>query len=263
MAITITNSRPSMADYTPLAQYQASTPASYSLDENPILHFSYAGAGLTSSLDLPTHPTIISKTSTATDIYVLNTDLVFWFPNQECGLSVSYPDIILHAIQTQQSPSIYLQINFQLGFQGSITESDLTDDYDNPILELTITMSPEDQLRKLYSALSHCASLHPDFDSDDQEQGAGDESDSYYDNLEDEDAFPEDHQWITAENIDSMEFGNHASAALEVVLDEPIKTGIVRRRESIEAEADQEAGYDDSNNAFNQKDDTVKWRRME
>jgi nucleotide-sensitive chloride channel 1A len=79
------------------------------------------------------------------------------------GVSIPYPAISLHALQTAgdspdpPSRQLYMQLEFVDG---------VADEEDPEILELSLLSIPDEDMQKLYDAVSTCSNLHPDNNGD-------------------------------------------------------------------------------------------------
>lgn len=249
MSIIVLQERPNESELMTLAEHQASTPATFSLEENPVLHYKSVGAQLTSSVDLPGLP---ANEVTAADFYVCSSQLMVWFANRS-GLTIPYPSISLHAIQGGQPRSLYLQIEPQGGI-GQADGQGKDSDFNYAVIELTIVT--QDDVQEFYDALTRCASLHRDYDDDndddDENEGIimGSPTDDHGDMG----------PWITAENFEQGEaddigeyngLDDEELAGVEVEIEESIRAGIRRGREE-----------DDGEDGARAESEDAKWRRI-
>ncbi|KAL2269006.1 hypothetical protein VTJ83DRAFT_3852 [Remersonia thermophila] len=143
-------------DYTPLSQHLEQTPESF-FDGKPVLFYHAAGAKAwipKSQRDkLPFFPADLSSEPTApessaladqaeepveqnVDVFVNSRDLSLFSPAAECGVSIPYQQITIHAIKKLRSsdggvvfPAVYLQLDLADGGAGD-------DDFDT--IELTL-----------------------------------------------------------------------------------------------------------------------------
>lgn len=243
-SISYITSSPKDSEYVPLAEHQASTPATFSLEENPVLHHKSIDATLTSSQSIGS---IKSMDEIKSDIYVSSYELTIWLKDQSIGLNIPYRRITLHAIQMEPSPRLYLQIEPEEG-----DEEDF--------IEITITPNDRSTLRTFYKSLSDCASLHPDPEDSDDEMAAGG-NDGGDENI---DVGP----WITADNfqdggaddIGDEDFSYGEAAGIEVEMnDMPVHAGLRRTRDDEDNDT-----HDANNTATNNRtnvDENSKWRR--
>jgi nucleotide-sensitive chloride channel 1A len=177
-----------------------------------------------------------------------------WFPEHGSGISISYPSITLHAIQSAQQPSLYLQIE-----SSELVQNDNGHEHGEESLEfMEIVIVPENlsSLQKFYEALSDCASLHPDLDVDDDD-----------DEVNGHGGIMIDDGWITSDNLEegqadddvsaSSMNGDGPSASLEVAFDDKpgVRAGARRARDEL---SDNENG---SGNGQANSEDPSKWRR--
>ncbi|KAK4197709.1 regulator of volume decrease after cellular swelling-domain-containing protein [Triangularia verruculosa] len=205
MSLTTIRSPPSLGDYTPLPEHQAQTPSSF-FDTKPILH--YHGIGTKCWLSrsqlgkLPFFPTDLTSPPTPPesealspeshsdtveqkiDVFVNSQNLTVFSPQAECGLSIPYHQISIHAIQKigpeKRYSSVYLQLE--------LAEGGSEEDFET--VELTLIPQPKEQQQteetigerkpkteteRLFEAISECSNLNPDPVQDgdeDDEDGA-------------------------------------------------------------------------------------------
>jgi nucleotide-sensitive chloride channel 1A len=160
--------------------------------------------------------------------------VILFTPANGKGVTLSYPAIALHALGSHEStPAVYLQVNLH---------DALTVNSDDDVQTLDIHLVPASSdsaaegsspAKALYEALSACADLHPDPNSDSEEEedttlGAG--------------------GWITSENMHDFvdEDGNFIGAS-----NLGAGAGTIRGRE----EADEEDTNGDG------ADGETKWQR--
>ncbi|KAG6133631.1 hypothetical protein E4U38_002731 [Claviceps purpurea] len=177
MLPTTIRSPPSLADYTPLAEYQSQTPESFSNGKS-VLHFHLEGAAASipasqrSALAIfpadspPTEGEAASTNGDAeqtlkqtVDVFVHSENCTIFCPNTESGVSIPYPSISIHAVTRspaqdgEGNSSVWMQLDFADG--GS-------DDDDFNTVELTISPADSEDAQKLYDAVANCSNLHPD-----------------------------------------------------------------------------------------------------
>lgn len=116
-----------------------------------------------------------------------NRNFTIYSPKAQCGLSLPYPTITLHAIKKVQNtavageefPSVYLQLELSDG--GADDES-----YDT--VELTLIPGPPssgadknspqpEEAKNMFEAISECSNLNPDPAAEDEDSDGGDEYD--------------------------------------------------------------------------------------
>jgi nucleotide-sensitive chloride channel 1A len=113
-------------------------------------------------------------------------NLILFSPAQGKGISLSYPAIALHALGSHEStPAVYLQLN--LHDTDLINSDDDVETLDLHLIPRSTNNTDEgsNPAKALYEALSACADLHPDPNSD----------------TEEEDTAPGAGGWITSENM--------------------------------------------------------------
>ncbi|KAJ4288247.1 hypothetical protein N0V88_007437 [Collariella sp. IMI 366227] len=158
-------------DYTTLAEHQEQTPDSFATN---------------SPREQRPEETVEQKV----DLFVNSRNLSIFCPSAECGVSIPYQQISIHALKTlrtpddQTFPSVYLQLELAEGGAGD-------DDFDT--VELTLipqqppsttttpanTTKPEAIL--LFNAISECSNLNPDpvqNGDDENEDEYGDSTDA-------------------------------------------------------------------------------------
>lgn len=252
LGISILDTAPKDTEFTPLADHAASTPASFSLDTDPVLHynlplatlrilgdgFSLLPAPLTAS-SLP--PDISAEAGLPCEVKIASSRLFLWFPAQDFGYAIAYPSITLHGIAS--STSIYLQV------AASTDETEFAELYLD---------TPDSQ--PVYDALCTCAGLHADPDSEEEGNG-GIALDLDVDmdlGLEDYEAGGDDDGWtkgghVAAENEEE----GVGRAGLEIAIeDDDVRAGVRRRRS--------EGGEDVASNGTDKPENdgsAEKWRR--
>ncbi|KAL6879068.1 regulator of volume decrease after cellular swelling domain-containing protein [Trichoderma novae-zelandiae] len=185
MLPTTIRSPPAEADYTPLAEYQSQTPESFT-DGKPVLHYHLTGAKATiprsqcGSLaifpqDSPAAPNASNEDGAAeelveqtVDVFATSENFVIFSTQAEAGVSIPYPTISIHALQTVDGQqAVWMQLDLADG--GS-------DDSDFQTVELTIipsqnpSSSEAGSAKQLYEAMANCSDLHPDPEDDDDDE---------------------------------------------------------------------------------------------
>ncbi len=209
--------------------------------------------------------------------------LLLYSPSSEVGISIPYPAISLHAIQSVPAPSageqqgLYMQLLSQLpdaeAEEGGEEEDSISltiipqNDAPPPPTTTDPDSTSEDHTPQpptvaMFTALSNCSNLHPDPVNDEQQLGGLQESTLFHagmiapgnasGNLPP--PMPGSGGWITAENMGEYfdEEGNwigEDSAGQDDTLG--VGAGTVRPREDDEDEAAYENGMTDD----------AKWRR--
>ncbi|KAK1760415.1 regulator of volume decrease after cellular swelling-domain-containing protein [Echria macrotheca] len=196
-------SSPSLADYTPLSEYQEQTPASF-VSAKPILYYhGKAKAWIPSAQrgSLPIFPADLSSRPSApenstlddqaeetveqaVDLFVNSETLTLYSPAAEIGVSIPYPLVSIHAVKTlgsgeQTYPSVYLQLNLSDGGPGDdefdTVELTLIPAAESTSQEPTAGASPaKSEAAKLFEAISECSDLNPDPAGEDDEEDEDD-----------------------------------------------------------------------------------------
>ncbi|CAO3583979.1 unnamed protein product [Absidia cylindrospora] len=121
-------------------------------------------------------------------LYVCESMLHFYSESSGAGISVEYPDVIIHAISRQNNePAIYCQLDAGLFFPNQQLPED--EDQDDIVTELTFTPADSNSLEDIYLAMSDCAALHPDEEFLAEQaalEGDDDDDQKYYANPSDE-----------------------------------------------------------------------------
>ncbi|KAK4099555.1 glycosyltransferase family 31 protein [Parathielavia hyrcaniae] len=187
-----------LSDYVPLSEHQEQTPDSF-YDGKPVLHYhaTSAKAWIPGSQlgKLPFFPADLSSEPTApensalngqteetieqrVDLFVNSRNLSIFCPSAECGVSIPYQQISIHAVKTLRSstsdqtfPSVYLQLELAEGGAGD-------DDFDTVELTLIPNLQPSSgstaqseggpaptrkpEATQLFEAISECSNLNPD-----------------------------------------------------------------------------------------------------
>ncbi|KAL2131045.1 hypothetical protein VTI74DRAFT_5608 [Chaetomium olivicolor] len=197
MSLQTVRSPFALSDYTPLAEHQEQTPDSF-YDGKPVLHYHATGAKAwipKSQLGkLPFFPADLASAPTApessalsgqseenveqkVDLFVNSRNFSIFCPSSECGVSIPYQQISIHALKTlraadnQTFPSVYLQLELAEGGAGD-------DDFDTVELTLIPRQAPspttttetdpstptpsKPEATLLFEAISECSNLNPD-----------------------------------------------------------------------------------------------------
>ncbi|KAK6092907.1 hypothetical protein MT418_006900 [Batrachochytrium dendrobatidis] len=149
------------------------------------------------------------------DLYITQSQLLWFDPATKINVSIDYPSIMIHAISRQgdliaEGPYIYCQISGSACTENTGTAISVNDpsteasvaDGDSSI-EMRLVPDDPTSLDAIYQAMSDCAALHPDPDMDMDE----DESDN--------EAWTFDP--ATAEDLQFSEVGRAALEHLESV----------------------------------------------
>ncbi|KAI4254380.1 MAG: hypothetical protein L6R42_007220 [Xanthoria sp. 1 TBL-2021] len=221
------------------------------------------------------------------DIWVTSDKFLLFSPTLSTGVSIPYPSITLHAIQRSPvTPSLLLQLLSSAGPQfddhdpeGTISltiipQNSNANGYNNePPPPTPITPRPAlseaemmnthpNAVEKLFSALSACADLHPDHDSnsdfDLEDDAPHEDSGALYTQIDGlPPPMPGSGGWITAENVGEFfdEEGNYRGG-------EGLGEGAGRVRER---EDDDEGGVVGANgdrvDGHEGETEETKWRR--
>ncbi|KAK4247042.1 glycosyltransferase [Corynascus novoguineensis] len=213
MSLQTVRSPFAISDYTPLSEHQEQTPDSF-YDGKPVLHYHATGAKAwipkAQRGKLPFFPADLSSAPTSpegdalngqieetleqkVDLFVNSRNLSIFCPSTECGVSIPYQQISIHAIKTLRAgagdetahPSVYLQLELAEGGAGD-------DDFDT--LELTLipqhtaslssdapvaagngetATAAKSEAALLFEAISECSNLNPDpvQDGDEDDEG--------------------------------------------------------------------------------------------
>ncbi|KAL8770411.1 MAG: hypothetical protein Q9209_003837 [Squamulea sp. 1 TL-2023] len=214
------------------------------------------------------------------DVWVTSDKLLLFSATLSTGVSIPYLSISLHAIQRSPQPSLLLQLLSSSGPQfddhdpeGTISVTitptgSLADEQGSPPIATTDSRPSEDEasrvhlsaVEKLFSALSACADLHPDHDSNSEfgvENVPNEDTEALYTQIDGlPPPMPGSGGWITAENVGEFfdEEGNFRGGG---ALGEG--AGQVRRREEEDGVAE---GPDDDGLPEAEGDsEETKWRR--
>ncbi|KAJ1756265.1 Methylosome subunit pICln [Coemansia sp. RSA 1752] len=114
-------------------------------------------------------------------LYVGEQRVSFYSLYKKIGFSLNYQNIVIHAVvrsSTDDEPHLYCQLDGPFpGCQSSVNganESEDEDSEDEEFAELKFYPSDTSQLDALFQAMSDCAAMNPDTDTDEDD---GDESD--------------------------------------------------------------------------------------
>ncbi|KAJ1650196.1 hypothetical protein IWQ61_008938 [Dispira simplex] len=121
------------------------------------------------------------------DLYITKEQVIFYCHNQNLGLALNYPYIVLHALSRTQELTtsdvvnncIYCQIGATIhdvssqetapSDHDSADETSDTEDYDTIGAEVFFIPQDPTALTDLYQVISECAALHPDLDASEDE----------------------------------------------------------------------------------------------
>lgn len=187
---------PQSNTFVSLADHQSTTPASFN-DGPPILYYSSDRCKvLVLEHELSTAPAIGELFSNVTkesgsdetngdasqleiddvELWVTSEKLFLYSSTQSKGLTIPYPTISLHAIQStpsaeqNQSQGVYMQLIPTM----PADEEELPDTVSITIIP-TVAPATEDAqtpVQALFTALSECSNLHPDPEEDGDEQAS-------------------------------------------------------------------------------------------
>ncbi|KAI9676318.1 MAG: hypothetical protein M1817_000475 [Caeruleum heppii] len=315
MSLETIRDPPSADTLTPLSAHQSQTPASF-FSGKPVLHYHNSGCRVSinrsclecfplrateAGVNGHTNGESEGSGEEATvelqgiDIWVTSERFIFYNFTDKIGISIPYPSITLHALNSRPVPqtdaeaqslqSLYMQLS---------TVPPSEDDGDNTI-ELTVTPlsnssetpavdlpSSETPAKSLFNAVTACSNLHPDLvgpgsDAEDEDDEGGDpiifegsvgyESGIVIPAPGSDDAglpppFPGSGGWITAENVEEYfdEEGNWRGRGADTT-GESLGPGAgnVRAR----AEGDDSMGLDTPGDAVADDQEETKWRRTE
>ncbi|KAL2315305.1 hypothetical protein POMI540_1346 [Schizosaccharomyces pombe] len=157
-------------------------------------------------------------------LLVTSQSFILFDEEQNSGWKIPYETITLHAKQSKDKPYVYVQLEGEairplldhiLKFErssGTLHEAPSTEDeteFTDDFLELTLYVTDVDSC---YQALCTCQSLHPDtFSSDNDVENAsmGNPMSLFFD---------PNHQWVTAENVDTSACDNRFDSPESPVL---------------------------------------------
>ncbi|KAI6155330.1 regulator of volume decrease after cellular swelling-domain-containing protein [Pisolithus tinctorius] len=161
VSATIITSVPSFVSPEQHSEIVRATPGSFS-DIPPVLR--HKEDDISVSFD-PALEQFTAEDGKSGTLYVIESALVFMSPTGR-GFQIPYPAITLHAVSRPQgaSPFIYCQLD-------EVT-NDTGGDLENvDMRELTITPKNPASLDPIFESLSLCASLHPDPNMSEDEDG--------------------------------------------------------------------------------------------
>ncbi|KAI6785020.1 uncharacterized protein J7T54_008114 [Emericellopsis cladophorae] len=174
MPPTTIRSPPSVADYTPLEEFQSQTPASFT-GGKPVLYHHLTGAKATIPksqagvlamfpVDAPSRPPHESNGEEApeeiiereVDVFVHSESFTIFSKEAEAGVSIPYPSISIHAVKNEGGlAAIWMQLEFSDG-------GDSDEDYNCIDLSIIPRDATPEATKALYEAMSACSDLHPD-----------------------------------------------------------------------------------------------------
>lgn len=205
VSIAPIDSEPLLSDFIPLKEYQSYTPASFSLEENPVLHSAATFLPLEAP-QLYRLPRIYSEARSRSkqnnngkeyderqyalelklraegkgpegpilvNVVISSARLYLWFPQEtdNFGYSIPYTSITLHGIT--DSKILYLQVAVPSEILSpnldSTDSSNVLSNDGKEYIEFWINAKVPELCNELYGALSNCANLHMDPDMSDQE----------------------------------------------------------------------------------------------
>ncbi|GAA5883020.1 hypothetical protein JCM16303_006795 [Sporobolomyces ruberrimus] len=162
MAITLLTSPPPALTPPELQDLSQSTPATFEGIAPLLRHFE-------EQVEIRVEPAFEGFSGGTGSVYITEEALSFFSPSTSSGISFPYPHITLHAVSRASSippssttngstepsngPCIYCQLE----------ESEQIDESDDGsgTREMWIVPKQEENLEKIFSSLSYCASLHP------------------------------------------------------------------------------------------------------
>lgn len=184
---------PNEADYTPLAEHQSHTPASF-YSGPAVLHYVLRGASLAARpSDLCSISALAKLTGTepssgttaggdsaseaetsisGVDVWVASDKLVLARPATSLALAIPYRSIALHAVS---AAGLYVQLSTDAGASGEDDEeaADTVEMTLTPATTNGAAVDGERPVDALFRALSDCADLHPDPHEEDHEDETG------------------------------------------------------------------------------------------
>ncbi|KAJ0117554.1 benzoylformate decarboxylase [Diaporthe amygdali] len=206
MLPTTIHASPSLADFTPLSEYQSTTPESFH-GGKPVLHYHATGAKVWLPKDQQTTLPIFPADSPVSDgdsgeiISQDDVELAFTIFNHKSGsgVQIPFPSIALHAMQHKaepvstsngssesepsKTPCILLQLDLSDGgaddetfdtVQLTIIPPNTSTDLSSAAEEGS---SPRSEQEKLFDAITACQNLHPDPEEEDDEEDGEDYAD--------------------------------------------------------------------------------------
>lgn len=282
LGVSLLDAAPAASEFTTLADHVSSTPASFSLETDPVLHYDLPESilkvlnGGLSLLPIPNSPSLVLDSAKAEtegfncQAKVASSRLFLWFPDFGFGYSIPYPCITLHGIA--DSFSIYLQIAIGTGDDQEFVELYL----------VPSTASSQNSVTKdIYDALCTCADMHADpGNSSDDEGNGGIALDMDIDmGLEDINANGDDDGWTShggrsisleggeQENDAADEGNERGTAGLEIAIeDSTVRAGVRRRRsedldDTLESESNGNGNIPKDAEDHSEDGGAEKWRR--
>ncbi|KAF5121718.1 hypothetical protein DV452_000670 [Geotrichum candidum] len=275
LEISLIDAEPLSTEFTSLADHAASTPASYSLDTDPILYYEInnavlriLGSGFPAP---PTHNTNGSfnggsnngngenEETRTVNIKIASSRVYMWFPELGYGYSIPYQSITMHGLS--KGPVIYFQFGLGSGSETGFVEAYLeppavVDAIANGNSGASSAEVLDQTFREIYNALSACANLHASPLSSDEDEADGIALDMDIDldlPVPGAAAGGDDDGWTTSTNHhqDNSGADSNGKAGLEVTIDRQdvaVLSGVRRRRDE-----------DDEDEAADPE--TEKWRR--
>lgn len=226
LEISLIDAEPPASDFTSLTDYNSSTPAAFSLETDPVLHYELPNASLQVLSEGLLKPDGLQQLPSEFSVRakVASSRLFLWAPELNFGYSIPYPSITLHGIT--DGPAIYLQLAVNNLSGDGIVELNL------------IPLGVEDlaeTVREVYKALCDCSDLHADPASEDEGQGVALNFDMAS-GLEGVNGGDDD-GWTVCVQDESEEHEVNGKAGLEVEIDEEtVHAGSRRRRSQDESE---------------------------
>ncbi|PHH78895.1 hypothetical protein CDD82_2767 [Ophiocordyceps australis] len=171
MLPTTLHSPPERSEMIALAEYETQTPASFSSGK-PILHHHVEGATVLVSAEQSGGIALFARGEGETeqverrvDVYVTSASLTMFCPDTQTGVSIPYPAIAIHAIKHLDAPSngqthaVWMQLEL----------SDSNDD-EAETIDVTLRPPPRSTAKLLFDAISACAELHPNPQTDSESE---------------------------------------------------------------------------------------------
>ncbi|CEI69485.1 hypothetical protein FVEN_g7008 [Fusarium venenatum] len=192
MLPTTIRTPPQTGDYTPLDEYQTTTPESF-IGGTPVLHYHLEGAkawipksqcGILAlfpadSSEKPSAPEgdsingdVEELVEQTIDVFVNSEALTLFSNKVGAGVSIPYPSISIHAIKqigpesdAERTQAVWMQLEFSDG--GA-------EDDDFNTVDLTIIPPKSDfessAAKQLYETMATCSDLHPDPNDDEDDE---------------------------------------------------------------------------------------------
>ncbi|TGZ84304.1 hypothetical protein EX30DRAFT_362211 [Ascodesmis nigricans] len=216
MPLTVTHNAPTESSYIPVAEFQSTTPESFttsvlhSLHRNCRIAVSSKQAALIPALRAAstetTEPSASEENITieGLEIWVTSENMIIWNPTTSTGTEIPYLSLTLHALQGN---GVFMLFSLN-PHSAQLTNPD--DHDEDEAVEITVypnaASSDPEIANALFKALSDCQSLHPDPEQSDSE----DDGDPILFEGDEEmrlEGFPAGAGgWITAENVDQFRF---------------------------------------------------------